>query len=140
MPSVWLTFHATQASFACDATTAHTGTSSVRISRSTGDSTGVPSFYTSPTAAHIVAGQTYTASVWAKGQASTGTNQIALAFFSVTGAYLGTTVSSAMASGTTTWTQLTVSAVAPAGATTVQIHCKSAHNSGTVWFDDVTYA
>ncbi len=119
MPAVWLTFHAGQASFACDSTTAHTGTSAVRISHSTGDNSGVPSFYTTPTAEQLTAGQTYTASVWAKGQASTGTNQIALAFFSATGAYLGTTASSALAAGTTTWSRLTVSATAPAGAASV---------------------
>lgn len=138
-PADWLLFHPAQAQFACDSTVAHSGTASARISDSTGDPTGVPAFYTSPVDAHVAPGQVYTASVWARGANLGGRTDIALAWFDAHDAYLGSITSPLLPTGTTGWTQLTASGTAPAGAAYVQIHCQSAFNPGTAWFDDVTF-
>jgi hypothetical protein len=138
-PAIWQIFHSTQATFACDTSVAHSGSASARISNSSGDSTGVPAFFLSPTAAQVAAGQVHTVTVWARGQNATGTTQVALAWFDTNYNYLGTTASPALPTGTTNWTLLTASGPAPAGAAYVQIHCKSAYNTGTAWFDDVSY-
>lgn len=138
-PADWLLFHASQAQFACDPTVARSGAASARISDSTGDTSGVPAFYTSPVDAHVIAGQVYSASVWAKGANLSGTTDIALAWFDSNDNYLGTITSALLPVGATDWTQLTASGAAPAGAAYVQIHCQSAFNTGTAWFDDVTF-
>jgi hypothetical protein len=138
-PAIWQLFHATQATFACDTSVAHSGGASARISNSSGDSTGVPAFFLSPTVARVAPGQVHTVSVWARGQNATGTTQVALAWFDANGNYLSVTDSPALQTGTTSWTLLTASGPAPAGAAYVQIHCESAYNSGTAWFDDVSY-
>jgi hypothetical protein len=44
-----------------------------------------------------------------------------------------------MQPGTTDWSQLAVTARAPDNAASVQLHLVSADNSGTAWFDDVTF-
>jgi hypothetical protein len=76
--------------------------------------------------------------VWARGNAATGTTQIALSWFDAGDKWLGGTSSAALPAGTTGWTKLTVDGTAPAGAASLQIHLKSGGNTGTVWFDDVT--
>lgn len=138
-PALWRLFHGSEAQFACDTTVAHSGSASARISNSSGDSSGVPAFFLSPTGVHVVPGQKYSAGVWARGQNATGTTQIAIAWFDGSGNYLGTAASQALPTGTTSWTQLSATATAPAGAVFVQIHCKSAYNAGSAWFDDVTF-
>jgi len=75
--------------------------------------------------------------VWARGNAATGTTQIAVSWFDINDKWLGGSSSAWLPVGTTGWTKLTVSGSAPAGSTSMQIHLKSGANTGTVWFDDV---
>jgi hypothetical protein len=138
-PALWRLFHADQAQFACDTTVAYSGHTSARISASGGDASGVPAFFLSPPVPGLVPGRLYTASVWARGQNLTGATQVALAWFDAGGNYLGTTASGPLPTGTTAWTQLTATSAAPATAAYVQIHLKSAYNSGIAWFDDVSF-
>jgi hypothetical protein len=138
-PPQWLLFHASEGQFACDMAVSHSGFASARISRSTGDRTGVPAFYESPIVGTLVPGETYTATVWARGERLTGLTVIAIAWFAADNTYLGGTTSAPLPPGTTPWTLLTASSTPPAGAAFVQIHLKSAYNTGTAWFDDVTF-
>jgi Cellulase (glycosyl hydrolase family 5) len=140
LPLEWSVFDPAQARFGRDTTVAHAGDASARISDSGGSSTGVPSFYITPPDGWVVAGTTYTASVWARGLNVTGRNRMALAWFNASGVYIGEAESGDLTSGTTDWAQLMVSARAPSGAAYVQIHLKSAHNAGSVWFDDVSWS
>ena len=88
--------------------------------------------------APVQPGQKWHAEAWAKGQNATGTSEIALSWFDANDRWLGQTSSKRVAAGTTGWTKLTVTATAPAGAASVQLHLKSGDNKGSVWFDDVT--
>ncbi|MFC7527403.1 glycosyl hydrolase [Actinoplanes sp. GCM10030250] len=118
---------------------AHGGNWSVRFSGTGRTSGGVPSVRTSPIVP-VSGGQRWHAEAWAKGVKVTGTNEIALSWFDINDRWLGQNSSKAVAKGTSDWTKLTIDAVAPAGATSVQLHLKSGDNKGSVWYDDVTLA
>lgn len=66
----------------------------------------------------------------------TGTEHISLAWFNARGRYLGQS-ESLPAVGSGSWLPLTVTAAAPATATLVQVHLKSAYDPGRACFDDV---
>ncbi|MBO3742767.1 cellulase family glycosylhydrolase [Actinoplanes sp. NEAU-H7] len=114
-----------------------TGSFSVRFRGTHRSGANVPSIRTSPIAP-VTAGARWHAEAWARGVDVTGTNEIALSWFDINDRWLGQTSSKQVAKGTSGWTKLTVDAVAPAGATSVQLHLKSGDNTGTVWFDDVS--
>src|SRR6185437_3757604 len=101
-----------------------------------GASNAQPDYYTQVNLGAIAAGQRFQATVWAKGTVITGQNVLAVSWFSAGGVYLGNSTSPSVPLGTSGWNQLTVKAVAPAGAAYAQIHLQSYRNSGTVWFDD----
>lgn len=139
LPALWRRFR-TDATYGWDGAGARSGTGSAMIRDSGGDVTGAPAFYLTPVAPGIVSGQTYAASVWARGDAATGKTRVALAWFDADHEYLGQRESSLLPTGTTAWTRLSVEADAPPGASTVEVHLKSAYNEGTVRFDDVTFS
>jgi hypothetical protein len=118
---------------------AHSGGGSAMFTNTGGTSGGMPSLRLSPIEP-VQAGQLWRVQVWAKGSMATGTNQLALSWFDVTGRYLTQTSSAPLPAGTTSWTALSVRATAPAAAASVEIHLKSGNNTGTVWFDDMTIA
>ncbi|WP_045742843.1 cellulase family glycosylhydrolase [Actinoplanes rectilineatus] len=115
---------------------ARTGTSSVRFTRTERTATTIPSVRVSPITP-VQAGQSWHAEAWARGQNVTGSNEMALSWFDINDKWLGQNSSKQVAKGTSGWTRLTVDAVAPAGATSVQLHLKSGDNDGSVWYDDV---
>jgi hypothetical protein len=139
-PAEWLQWHAWQARFAWDPQVAHSGRGSARISSSGGDSTGVPAFYTTPIDPVVAPGTTYTASAWVRGFQASGWTRVALSWYDRSGRYIGQAESPVLPDGTTAWQPLTVSATAPAHAAYVQLHLKSSHNPGTIWFDDVAFS
>ena len=77
--------------------------------------------------------------MYARGADATGQTRIALAWFDSNSRFLGNNGSFLMANGTSDWQLLTLLAVAPRDAAYVQVHLVSTDNSGTVWFDDVTF-
>jgi hypothetical protein len=115
---------------------ARTGKWSVALANTGKTAAGSPSYCVAPIVP-VQAGQRWTAEVWARGNAATGANQIALSWFDVNGRWLGGSSSAALPAGTTSWTKLSTVATAPAGTASVQVHLKSGGNTGTVWFDDV---
>jgi hypothetical protein len=116
--------------------TARTGLRSARFAGTTRTTSGLPSLLTSPITP-VQAGYPWHAEVYARGAAATGTTELALSWFDINGAWIGQHTSNRLPAGTSTWTKLSVDAVAPAGAASVQLHLKSGDNTGTVWFDDV---
>jgi len=139
LPLEWSVNLPQQGTFAWDRTVAHSGSASVSLSRTGGNSSAIPSFFTSPIVVPLRTGEHFTAGVWAKGQSATGLNAVAIAWFDIAGNYLGNSVSSPLPLGTTGWTHLIVTSAAPANGAYAQVHLASGQNAGTVWFDDVTY-
>jgi len=115
---------------------ARTGKWSVAFTNTGKSAAGSPSIRVAPITP-VQAGQKWYGEVWARGNAATGTTQIAVSWFDVNDKWLGGSSSAWLPVGTTGWTKLTVSGSAPAGSTSMQIHLKSGANTGTVWFDDV---
>lgn len=114
---------------------AHTGKWSISFTGTDKDASGAPSIRLAPIAP-VRAGQKWHGEVWAKGSAATGQTQIALSWFGISDNWLGGVSSASLPAGTTGWVKLSVDGIAPAGATSMQIHLKSGANSGTAWFDD----
>ncbi len=115
---------------------ARTGDFSARFTGTVRTGSSLPSVRTSPVDP-VRAGQTWHAEAWVRGVRVTGSNEIALSWFDINDRWLGQNSSRQVAKGDSDWTRLTVNAVAPPGATSVQLHLKSGDNRGSVWFDDV---
>lgn len=143
LPTLWRVYQKASLSFtgtfACDSAIVHTGSKSVRISNSRASRLGEPGFYLNPTQ-YIVANQSYTAMVWAKGANVTGNPHVSLSWFDINHRYLGKDISADLPKGNTNWTQLSVTATAPINAVSVEVHLEVAGtNTGVVWYDDVTF-
>lgn len=138
LPANWKLWRAPLAEWARDPNVHRSGSASARISRSSSSPDGYPAFYLSPVRP-IVAGTYYTTTAWVRAHAATGTTRISLAWFDANGTFLGHDVSSRLREETTDWQQLSLIARAPLDAALVEIHLVSANNTGTVWFDDVTF-
>ncbi|BBH64012.1 hypothetical protein ACTI_06970 [Actinoplanes sp. OR16] len=134
--SPWRPYLADQGSAVRVRDVAHTGSGSARFSDTGRTTAGLPSVRTAPVNP-VLPGQKWHAEAWAKGAGVTGANEIALSWFDANDKWLGQSSSKQVAKGTSNWTKLTVDAVAPAGAASVQLHLKSGDNAGSVWFDDV---
>ena len=138
MPAQWTRYLPDQATVAVDSTVAHSGTHSVRFSQTLGDASGWPSVWTPPVQV-LQPGRAYTATVSAKGSNVTGTNRLGLTWYDADGHYLGVSPSASVALGTSDWRQLTATGIAPLNAASVLVQLQSTRNTGTVWFDDVTF-
>jgi hypothetical protein len=138
LPTNWRLYHRDQGSFTQDCRTAHSGRCSARLARTSGTSLGIPAYYVNPIQ-YIVPGRSYTLSAWVKGLDAGGTTDLSIAWFDAGGRYLFQVRSAPLAIGTTSWVRLTVHSIAPKKAAYVELHLRSAHNRGAVWFDDVTF-
>ena len=126
------------ANFARDTTVAHSGKASARISHSTASTHGTASFFLNPIQ-YVILGRTYTVSVWAKGLHSTGSDYLSIVWVDAAGHVLSEDDAPHFPTGTYDWQQRTLTASAPAQAAAMEIHLNSRGNSGTVWFDDVSF-
>lgn len=138
-PTLWQQYRPAQGHLAWDPSVAHSGGASVRLSETTGDSSGAPSFYVTPVISPLQAGQQFHVGAWARGASATGLNVVSVSWFGAGYAYIGRDDSTPLPSGTTGWTQLEAVATVPPGALYGQIYLKSFDNKGTVWYDDVTF-
>ncbi|WP_433791487.1 cellulase family glycosylhydrolase [Actinoplanes sp. CA-252034] len=134
--SPWRPYLTDEGAIARTRGTARTGVYSARFTGTVRNGSSLPSIRTSPVDP-VRAGQSWHAEAWTRGAGVTGSNEIALSWFDINDRWLGQSSSKQVAKGDSGWTRLTVDAVAPAGATSVQLHLKSGDNKGTVWFDDV---
>jgi hypothetical protein len=139
LPAVWRLWEPDQAQFALDPTVGRNAPGSARISDSSGSDANVPAFYTVPVQPQIIPGQQYRVTAWVRGQAATGTSVVNVSWFNSQGVFMSGSDSAGLGPGDTDWTELEATGTAPAGAAFAEIWLKSANNSGTVWFDDVTW-
>ena len=114
---------------------ARTGKWSISFTNTGKTAAGSPSYRVAPVTP-VQPGQKWHAEAWARGNAATGTTQIALSWFDINDKWLGGASSNWLPVGTTGWTRLVVDGAAPAGSASMQVHLKSGDNKGTVWLDD----
>jgi hypothetical protein len=139
LPALWRLWQPNQASFGWDPAVGHDTRGSARISGSRGVGTGMPGFYTGPVQPQVTPGDRYRVTAWVRGHNATGRSVVNITWLNANGVYLSGTDSASLPAGDTPWNELAVTAVAPPGAAAAQIWLKSAHDAGTVWFDDVTW-
>lgn len=138
-PLVWQTVGATAGTLYWDSAFSHSGGGSVALARTGGTSTLTPSYRVHPVVVPTAAGQLFALAAWAKGTSTTGRNRMSIAWFASTGLYLGNVQSPSLAAGTTLWTRLMVQSRVPVGTAYAEVDLESSQNTGTVWFDDVTF-
>jgi hypothetical protein len=136
----WIPSRANGAKLAWDETVGHDAAGSVRLSDTGTSADGNPAYYMAPVVQPTAAGQDFEMTAWAKGEDASGENRIAICWFDANGTYLSESDSPVLATGTTDWQQLTVTSQSPSGAAYELIYLKSGGNTGTVYFDDVTFA
>ena len=139
LPAVWRLWEPDQARFALDPSVGHDASGSASISDSLGSDGGVPAFYTVPVQPQVVPGAQYGVTAWVRGRQVTGTTVVNVSWYNNQGVYMSGSDSAALNPGDTDWTELEATGTAPPGAAFAEIWLKSADNSGTVWFDDVTW-
>jgi hypothetical protein len=139
LPALWRLWEPDQAHFVLDPAVGHDTPGSARISDSSGSDAGMPAFYTVPVQPQIVPGRRYRVTAWVRGHGATGTTVVNVSWFNSRGVYMSGSDSAGLSPGDTDWTELEATGTAPPGAAFAEIWLKSAHNSGTVWFDDVTW-
>jgi hypothetical protein len=69
-----------------------------------------------------------------------GSNYLSIAWFDATGNMLSQDDSPNFPNGTYDWQQRTLTTRAPSQAAAMEIRLNSRGNTGTVWFDDVSFA
>ncbi|MBV9097893.1 MAG: hypothetical protein JO079_07540 [Frankiaceae bacterium] len=111
------------------------GLQAVCFSATSGHATAVPSVMQKLPV--LIAGDRFTVTTYVDRLLPTGAERIALAWFGSAGQYLGQ-VESANATTSNAWEQLAVTATAPAGAVTAQVHLKAAYETGRACYDDTT--
>jgi hypothetical protein len=138
IPTGWSKTDSGNGAFSVDGTVAHSGSNSVDISHSAADIGAQAAWTTLANTGALTAGEQLSVSVWARGSESTGQNRVALAWFNAQHTYLGGSLSTGLLPGSTSWTLLTATGSAPAGAAYALVSLQSYNNSGTVWFDDAS--
>jgi hypothetical protein len=139
LPALWRLWQPGQANFGWDPAVGHGTQGSARISDSRGVDAGLPGLFTDPVQPQVTPGDRYRVTAWVRGLNATGTNVVNITWLNQNGVFLSGTDSASLPAGDTGWTELAATAVAPPGAAAAEIWLKSAHNSGTAWFDDVTW-
>ncbi len=138
-PLEWKPYDAGQGLLAWDGAVTHSRFGSVALSDTRGSPAAEPAYETSPIVVPTHPGEAFRLTAWAKGSSATGSNCIAISWFDADQVYLGQAQSAQLPSGSSGWGLLTVTSVAPPGAAYEEVHLKSSYNTGTVWFDDVTF-
>jgi hypothetical protein len=115
------------------------GDNALALGKTANQAAGITSWYTVPTQV-VKPGQTWQASVQARGASSTGLNDLTLGWSDASGRWIGNSTSAALPGASTSWATLSVTAKPPVGATSVRIYLRSEANSGTVYFSRATWS
>jgi hypothetical protein len=115
------------------------GAPMVELSKTGQSPFGATSYFAVPMHA-VRSGQVWKAGVWAKTSNADGTNEIVLSWFNSQGTWMHVNDSSQSIGSSADWTELQVSARAPAGATGLRISLYSIGNSGTIAYSDITWS
>jgi hypothetical protein len=134
--SPWRNYQAVAGTGVITSESSRTGTASARFHGTTRNGSNLPSLLTSPITP-VQGGRQWHAEAYARGVAATGITEIALSWFDINGTWISQNTSNRLPVGNTGWTRLSVDAVAPATAASVQLHLKCGDNTGTVYYDDV---
>jgi hypothetical protein len=127
--------------FTSDPNVAYGGGLSARLS---GTGASCPAYSVTPPNGFVRPGQSVSVSVQARGAQASGSSGLSIVWMNMSGEPMNSagtrlpTVS--LGDGTTNWTNLQLSSVAPAGAAYVQIDLVSCANRGMVWFSDVHFS
>jgi hypothetical protein len=133
VPTGWL--YSGPGSGTWSTTVIHSGSPSVEIN----DGSGALSAWRSVlNTGAITIGEKIQVTAWAKGSAATGSNVVAVAWFSSSNNYISNQMSSPLPAGNSGWTELGVDAVAPPGAAYAVVYLQSVGDAGTAWFNDVS--
>jgi hypothetical protein len=139
VPAGWATTNSSGSTVVRSSSVAHAGGASVELGPTAGTNSAQPGWYSLINTGPLAAGQRFQATVWAKGTKVTASPLLVVAWFDINNVWLGNS-QTAVANGTTSWTQLKVSTTAPTKAAYARLSLQSAQNSGQVWFDDVTFS
>jgi hypothetical protein len=139
LPAVWRIWQPNQGHFAWDPSVGHDSPGSARISDSAGADGSMPAFYTVPVQPQVTTNHWYRVTAWVRGRAATGSTVVNISWFNDTGVYMSGVNSPSLQAGDRDWTELQATGTAPPGAAFAEIWLKSAHDTGTVWFDDVSW-
>jgi hypothetical protein len=139
LPALWRIWQPDQADFGWDPVVGHDQPGSARIANSHGVDGGMPAFYAVPVQPEVEQGSRYAVTGWARGTRATGKTLINITWFDQKGIFLSGVDSAPLPIGDAQWTKLDTVGVAPPKAAFAEIWLKSAHNSGTVWFDDIIW-
>jgi hypothetical protein len=139
LPAVWRIWQPDQGHFAWDPSVGHKSPGSARISDSAGAGGSMPAFYTVPVQPQVTTKHWYRVTAWVRGRTATGSTVVNISWFNDAGVYMSGVNSPSLQAGDTSWTELQVAGAAPNGAAFAEIWLKSAHDTGTVWFDDVSW-
>jgi hypothetical protein len=131
----WTLFDAADGKASVTTQVAYTGRQAVCFAHTSGHLQFVPSVMQSLPV--LQRGQVVSASAYVLRWKATGFERVALAWFDARGRFLGQ-FQSPLATTDGAWTPVTVSAQAPAAATTVQVHLKAAYENGYTCYDDVS--
>jgi hypothetical protein len=136
-PADWREFDGTGGTLGWDPNVGHDAPGSVRMTRTRGSAIRVPSYFQKIWSIEIRPHESFSVSAWSEGTNVSGDDRIAVAWFDANGRYLGQKESPRLPAGSSGWTKLVVHARPPRNAVAIEVHLKSSHEAGTVWFDDV---
>jgi hypothetical protein len=125
--------------FAWDSAVGHDAPGSARLGDTPASADPVSAFFATPVVQPTRGGETFRLTAWAKGRAATGSNRVAISWFTGDGSFVGESDSPALPLRALTWSALSVTADTPPGAAYAQVRLQSEGNRGTVWFDDVSF-
>jgi Cellulase (glycosyl hydrolase family 5) len=139
LPDGWQATEPAGGSLTWDGTVGHGAPGSAKLSGTVTGADPIPAFYTTPVVQPTRQGETFRLSAWVGGVGATGTNRVAISWFADDNGFVRESDSPAAPHGSFPWTELTVTAQVPPGAAYAEVRLQSDGNSGTVWFDDVSF-
>lgn len=142
LPTLWRIYQNSSlnftANFSRDTTTSHSGNASVKIWNSVSSGYGTPQFFLTPIQ-YINPNETVTLSGYMKGQNVTGVNNIEINWYDSSDNYLYSSTSSNLPTGNSNWQNYSVTVTVPSNAAIYNIGLESGDNTGSVWFDDISF-
>ena len=139
LPAQWSVLSLRNLKVARDATVARTGRASARFATS-GAATGSGVLTIAPVDGAARAGESATATTWVRGQHVTGNLWLAIGWFDGDLRRVGRSSMGVPLPVGQSWTRVTVSSRAPAGAAFARIAIQATSLHGTVWVDDVAFS
>jgi Cellulase (glycosyl hydrolase family 5) len=140
VPTIWRRWLPRDAHFSIDRHVAHSGAVSALIAHAAGNHlTGCPAYSVAPITA-VLPYKSYTLRAWARGRRVTGKTRAVIVWTDSAGRFISSISSAPLPPGNTTWKRLSVTSTPPAEASAVEVNLQSCEDSGSAWFDDVSFS